>query len=135
MPEPKGDAEQWSRPVDVSGTLARKAQAVGTLEGEAGTATAAATAAAAAAGGAGASLEERVGGTGADLEEGLEWRRHSFSAASSAVSRGGVCAHFMHGRSPMTVDPRTPRMPGRSTSAFHHRPRRHCLLHEARSET
>ena len=37
----------------------------------------------------------------------------------------------MHGRSRVTIDPRTPTMPGRSTSGFH-RPGRHCL-HQARS--
>ena len=43
----------------------------------------------------------------------------------------GVCAQFVHGRSRMTIDPRIPTMPGRSTSGFH-RPGRHCL-HQARS--
>ena len=28
------------------------------------------------------------------------------------------CTHVMHGRSRMTIDPRTPTMPGRSTSGF-----------------
>ena len=37
----------------------------------------------------------------------------------------------MHGRSRMTIDPRIPTMPGRSTSGFH-RPGRH-RLHQARS--
>ena len=32
----------------------------------------------------------------------------------------------MHGRSRMTIDPRIPTMPGRSTSGFH-QPGRHCL--------
>ena len=35
-----------------------------------------------------------------------------------------VCTHVMHGRSRMTKDPRTPTMPGRSTSGLH-RPGRH----------
>ena len=38
---------------------------------------------------------------------------------------------LMHGRSRMTIDPRIPKMPGRSTSGFH-RPGRPCL-HQARS--
>ena len=38
---------------------------------------------------------------------------------------------FMHGRSRMTVDPRTPTMPGRSASGFH-RPGRH-RVHPTRS--
>ena len=33
----------------------------------------------------------------------------------------------MHGRSRMTIDPRIPAMPGRSTSGFH-RPGRPCLV-------
>ena len=37
----------------------------------------------------------------------------------------------MHGSSRMTIDPRIPTMPGRSTSGIH-RPGRHCL-HQARS--
>ena len=37
----------------------------------------------------------------------------------------------MHNRSRVTIDPRIPTMPGRSTSGFH-RPDRHCL-HQARS--
>ena len=40
--------------------------------------------------------------------------------------RGGI--HFVHGRSRMTMDPRIPSMPGRSTSGFHP-PGRHCLNH------
>ena len=43
----------------------------------------------------------------------------------------GWCTHVMHGRSRVTIDPRVPIMPGRSTSGFH-RPGRHCL-HQARS--
>ena len=44
--------------------------------------------------------------------------------------RGGVLI-FMRGCSRMTIDPRIPAMPGRSTSSFH-QPGRHCL-HQARS--
>ena len=49
--------------------------------------------------------------------------------------RGGVLDRrdvlgLMHGRSRMTIDPRTPTMLGRSTSGFR-RPGRHCL-HQAR---
>ena len=44
--------------------------------------------------------------------------------------RGGVLI-IMHGRGRMmTIDPRTPTMPGRGTSGFY-RPGRHCL-HQAR---
>ena len=32
--------------------------------------------------------------------------------------RGGGCTQFVHGRSPMTIGPRIPTMPGRSTSGF-----------------
>ena len=46
-------------------------------------------------------------------------------------ARGGGCTHVMHGCSRMTIDPRSPTMPGRSTSSFHP-PGRHCL-HQARS--
>ena len=48
---------------------------------------------------------------------------------SMSTLRG--CTHVMHGRSRMTIDPRIPTMPGRSTSGFH-RPGRHCL-HQARN--
>ena len=44
---------------------------------------------------------------------------------------GGGCTQFVHDRSRMSIDPRIPTMPGRSTSGFH-KPRRHCL-HRARS--
>ena len=43
---------------------------------------------------------------------------------------GGGCTQFMHGRSPMTIVPRIPTMPGRSTSSFH-QPGIYCL-HQAR---
>ena len=64
-----------------------------------------------------------------------EFRRtavHELRARATpwGLSRGGVL-HIMHGRSRMTINPRIPIMPGRSTSGFH-RPRRHCL-HQARS--
>ena len=40
---------------------------------------------------------------------------------------GGIgCAQFVHGRSRMTIDPRIPTMPGRSTPGFH-QPGIHCL--------
>ena len=32
---------------------------------------------------------------------------------------GGGCTQFVHGRSLMTIDPRIPTVPGRSTSDFH----------------
>ena len=38
------------------------------------------------------------------------------------------CAHVMHDCSHMTIDPRIPTMPGRSTFDFH-RPGRRCLHH------
>ena len=44
---------------------------------------------------------------------------------------GGGGTQLVHGRSPMTIDPRIPTMPGRSTSGFH-QPGRRCL-HQARS--
>ena len=43
---------------------------------------------------------------------------------------GGRCTQFVHGRSRMTLDPRIPTMPGRSTSGFR-QPGTHCL-HQAR---
>ena len=46
------------------------------------------------------------------------------------LERGG-CTQFVHSRSRMTIDPRIPTLPGRSTSGFH-QPGRHCL-HQARS--
>ena len=50
----------------------------------------------------------------------------------STVCVGGGDTHVMHARGGMTIDPRTPEMPGRSTSSFH-RLGRHCL-HIARNE-
>ena len=50
---------------------------------------------------------------------------------SVKVYRKGGCTQFVYGRSRMTIDPRIPTMPGRSTSGFH-QPGRHCL-HQARS--
>ena len=44
---------------------------------------------------------------------------------------GGGCTQFVHGHSRMTIDPRIPTMPGRSTSGFQ-QPGRH-RLHHARS--
>ena len=44
----------------------------------------------------------------------------------------GGCTQLVHGRSRMTIDPRIPALPGRSTSVFH-QPGRHCL-HQARSD-
>ena len=53
---------------------------------------------------------------------------HTFRE-STALRRfrggGGQCTQFVHGRSRMTIDPRIPTMPGRSTSGFH-QPGRHC---------
>ena len=49
-----------------------------------------------------------------------------YSMSYMAVVREGVF-DSMHGRSRMTIDPRIPAMPGRSTPSFH-RPGRHCLL-------
>ena len=46
------------------------------------------------------------------------------------VGMGGR-TQFVHGRSRMTVDPRIPTMPGRSTSGFH-QTGRYCL-HQAQS--
>ena len=46
----------------------------------------------------------------------------------SRVGMGGG-TQCVHGRSRMTIDPRVPTMPGRSTSCFH-QPGRHCL-HQA----
>ena len=45
--------------------------------------------------------------------------------------RGVPGTQFVHGRSRMTIDPRIPTMPGRSTSGFH-QPGRHCS-NQARS--
>ena len=47
------------------------------------------------------------------------------------LHHGGGCTQVVHGRSRMTVDPRIPTMPGRSTLGFH-QTGRHCL-HQARS--
>ena len=58
--------------------------------------------------------------------------RVSCSALFLGVGGGGRSVlSFVHGRSRMTLDPRIPAMPGRSTSAFH-QSGRHCL-HQARS--
>ena len=54
------------------------------------------------------------------------------NVAINATKRGeGGVTQVMHCLSRMTIDPRTPPMPGRSTSDSH-RPGRHCL-HQARS--
>ena len=45
--------------------------------------------------------------------------------------RGGRVYSVVHGRSRMTIDPRIPTIPGRSTLGYH-QPGRHCL-HQARS--
>ena len=47
-----------------------------------------------------------------------------------SVLSGVLSTQFVHGRSRMTIDPRTPTMPGRSTSGFH-QPGGYCL-HQAR---
>ena len=47
-------------------------------------------------------------------------------ARDARGGEGGGCTYFVHGRSRMTIDPRIPTMPGRSTSGFHY-PGRHCL--------
>ena len=64
--------------------------------------------------------------------------RLSLCGAYTAIYRfprvyggGGGGTHIMHRRSRMTIDPRIPTTPGRSTSGFH-RPGRHCL-HQAQS--
>ena len=44
---------------------------------------------------------------------------------------GGGCTQFVDGRSRMSINPRIPTIPGRSTSGFH-QPGRHCLR-QARS--
>ena len=44
---------------------------------------------------------------------------------------GGGGTQCVHGRSRMTIDPRIPTMPGRSTSGFH-QPGRHCLHSSAK---
>ena len=46
---------------------------------------------------------------------------------SGRGARGGGAIDIMHGRSRITIDPRIPTIPGRSTSGFH-RPNRHRLL-------
>ena len=56
-------------------------------------------------------------------------RRHGCGKAD-AEGGGGVLIS-MRGRSRMSIDPRVPTRPGRSTSGFY-RPGRHCL-HQARS--
>ena len=53
------------------------------------------------------------------------------SSSLNTVVLGGWGLIIVHGRSRMTIDPRIPTMPGRSTSGFH-LPGRHCL-HQARS--
>ena len=65
-------------------------------------------------------------GGGRGEGEGGGWER----GGGKGVGRGGR-TQFVHGRSRMTIDPRIPTMPGRSTSGFH-QPGRHCL-HQARS--
>ena len=52
------------------------------------------------------------------------------AAPTSRVGRGGVLI-IMHGRNRITINPRTPTMPGRNTPGFH-RAGRHCL-HQVRS--
>ena len=56
---------------------------------------------------------------------------HTFFFMEPDTRGRGGCTQFVHGRSRMTIDPRIPSMPGRSTSGFH-QPGRHWL-HQARS--
>ena len=65
----------------------------------------------------------------------FEPQRDVFRLRIYSVTVGG-CAHnngIMHGRSRMTIDPRIPTMPGRSTSGFG-RIGRHCLLQSRGTE-
>ena len=55
-----------------------------------------------------------------------------YLALGVGVGGWGRCTHVKHGRSRMTIDPRTPPMPGRSTSGFR-RPGRRCLHQALRS--
>ena len=54
--------------------------------------------------------------------------QHALPTVLNSVtgSEGGGCTQFELGRSRMTINPRIPTMPGRSTSGFH-QPDRHCL--------
>ena len=54
------------------------------------------------------------------------WGRVGMSIARARwrTGGGGGCTQFVHGRSRMTMDPRTPTTSGRSTSGFR-RPDRH----------
>ena len=54
----------------------------------------------------------------------LEHARRESNETHQGARGGAGCTHAMHGRSRMITDPRTPTMPGRSTSSFH-RPGRH----------
>ena len=54
-----------------------------------------------------------------------------YSVCASPQSYDHGRTQFVHRRSLMTMDPRIPPVPGRSTSGFH-QPGRHCL-HQARS--
>ena len=66
-----------------------------------------------------------------DEEVGDDRRNHGLLGRGERGGEGGG-THFVHGRSRMTIDPRFPTMPGRSTSGFH-QPGRHCS-HQARAE-
>ena len=60
------------------------------------------------------------------------WECRTLCAVEMKATIGGGeggCTQFVHGHSRMTIDPRIPTMPGRSTSGFH-QPGRHCL-HQA----
>ena len=49
-------------------------------------------------------------------------------AQSVRVCGGGAgCTQFVHGRSRMTIDPRIPTLPERSTPGFHHTDRHETL--------
>ena len=70
------------------------------------------------------------------LEACTPTRRIALSSESEKEKGGGGGGargdtQFVHGRSRMTVDPRIPTLPGRSTSGFS-QPGRRCL-HQARS--
>ena len=57
-----------------------------------------------------------------------------YHRSQGVQTRGGGgrgCTQYVHGRSGMTIDPRIPTIPGRSTSRFH-RPGRHLLAPSAK---
>ena len=73
-------------------------------------------------------MQIKKGTRGGDKRRGGNWRFRVPCSIGGDKEKGGT--PFMHGGSHMTIDPRIPTMPGRSTLGFH--PSRINRMHQAR---